>query len=77
MATTPSNPVPLAQRPRICGNCQIQMKDIGQVSFRTGGWVGGAGFLAKGLNDAAERLQPFSLYYCDKCGKFDLYYPGT
>jgi hypothetical protein len=53
------------------------MKDIGQVSFRTGGWVGGAGFLAKGLNDAAEQLQPFSLYYCDKCGKFDLYYPGT
>jgi hypothetical protein len=64
-------------RPRICVNCKTQMAPMGAVSFRTGGWVGGTGVLAGGWNAAAESLQPFSLYYCQQCGKFDLYYAGT
>jgi hypothetical protein len=53
------------------------MSSVGEVSFRTGGWVGGAGLFAPGLNAASEQLRSFSLYYCEQCGKFDLYYPGT
>ena len=81
-------PAPLAQplpstqgapgaRPRMCVNCKTQMAGMGQVSFRTGGYTGGAGVLAGSWNAAAENLQPFSLYYCQQCGKFDLYYAGT
>jgi len=58
-------------------NCKTQMAAMGNVSFRTGGWVGGAGVLAGNWNAAAESLQPFSVYYCQQCGKFDLYYAGT
>ncbi|MGI0129943.1 MAG: nucleotide-binding protein [Thermoplasmata archaeon] len=58
-------------------NCKVQMAPMGQVNFRTGGYVGGAGILAGSWNAAAENLQPFSLYYCQQCGKFDLYYAGT
>jgi hypothetical protein len=64
-------------RPRTCVNCKSQMAGMGQVSFRTGGYVGGAGVLAGAWNPAVEALQPFSLYYCQQCGKFDLYYAGT
>jgi hypothetical protein len=73
----PSTPVAPTVRPRTCVNCKSQMAGIGQVSFRTGGYVGGAGILAGSWNAAAENLQPFSLYYCQQCGKFDLYYAGT
>ncbi|MGA8302686.1 MAG: nucleotide-binding protein [Thermoplasmata archaeon] len=58
-------------------NCKTQMTGMGQVSFRTGGWTGGAGVLVGSWNAAAENLRSFSLYYCPQCGKFDLYYPGT
>lgn len=70
-------PAALAVRPRTCVNCGVQMGAVGQVSFRTGGLVGGAGVLVGSWNAAAENLQPFSLYYCQRCGKFDLYYAGT
>lgn len=73
----PSTPAAPTIRPRTCVNCKSQMAGIGQVSFRTGGYVGGAGILAGSWNAAAENLQPFSLYYCQQCGKFDLYYAGT
>jgi len=78
----PVQPVPTTQaaagvRPRTCVNCKTQMSGLGQVSFRTGGWTGGAGLLSGSWNAAAENLQPFSLYYCAQCGKFDLYYAGT
>jgi hypothetical protein len=79
---SPSLPLPSAQaavgvRPRTCVNCKTQMAGMGQVSFRTGGYTGGAGLVAGSWNSAIENLQPFSLYYCQRCGKFDLYYAGT
>ncbi|HTT16246.1 MAG TPA: zinc-ribbon domain-containing protein [Thermoplasmata archaeon] len=61
---------------RSCANCRAQMRWIGHYSLRASGPpspAGGAG--APG--EAAETLLPFSLYYCQSCGKFDFYYPGT
>jgi hypothetical protein len=63
----PPQPAPVVPAPapaaRTCVNCRTQMAAVGQVAFRTGGWT--------------EGLQPFSLYYCQACGKFDLYFAGT
>jgi len=49
------------------------MRWIGHYSLRASGQPGMAGTTP----DAAETLLPFSLYYCQTCGKFDFYYPGT
>ncbi|HTZ61594.1 MAG TPA: zinc ribbon domain-containing protein [Thermoplasmata archaeon] len=77
MSNSAPTPAPLPQRSRLCVNCQSQMASVGMLSFRTGGWTGGAGPHTGGWNAATESLHPFSLYYCAKCGKFDLYYAGT
>ncbi len=61
---------------RSCPNCRAQMRWIGHYSLRASGPpspAGGAG----NPGETAETLLPFSLYYCQSCGKFDFYYPGT
>jgi hypothetical protein len=73
----PTTQVAAGVRPRTCVNCKTQMSGMGQVSFRTGGYVGGTGAVLGSWNATQETLQPFSLYYCQQCGKFDLYYVGT
>lgn len=71
--------VPIAppMRPRICVNCKTQMSPMGAISFRAGSWPSGPGAPAGGWATGPETMQPFSLYYCQQCGKFDLYYAGT
>ncbi len=53
------------------------MTGMGEVSFRAGARPRPAGATAGSAETGADALQPFSLYYCPQCGKFDLYYPGT
>ncbi len=60
---------------RACSNCRAQMRWIGHYSLRASGTPGSAG--AAGGIEGPETLLPFSLYYCQTCGKFDFYYPGT
>jgi hypothetical protein len=61
---------------RVCANCRAAMRWIGHYSLRASGSAPpGSG--VPGSADAAETLLPFSLYYCQSCGKFDFYYPGT
>jgi hypothetical protein len=50
---------------------------MGQITLRTGDSIGGAGYLPGPWNSAPGSQHPFSLYYCQQCGKFDLYYVGT
>ncbi|HXW66537.1 MAG TPA: zinc-ribbon domain-containing protein [Thermoplasmata archaeon] len=67
---------PAGQLPgRACGNCRTPMGHMGQVQFRTVGWVGTTSLI--GDYGPGDVLRVFSLYYCQRCGKFDLYYPGT
>lgn len=58
-------------------NCHAQMRWIGHYSLRAGGYTGAVGPVSPDPNTMAETLLPFSLYYCQSCGKFDFYYPGT
>ena len=58
---------------RACANCRAQMRWIGHYSLRA---TGAPGAVPTG-SEPAETLLPFSLYYCQACGKFDFYYPGT
>ncbi len=59
---------------RACGNCRAPMRWIGHYSLRASGPpVPGT----PPAGEATETLLPFSLYYCQTCGKFDFYYPGT
>jgi hypothetical protein len=61
---------------RSCANCRAAMRWIGHYSLRASGSAPPAG--APGtMGDSSETLLPFSLYYCQSCGKFDFYYPGT
>ncbi len=60
---------------RTCGNCRAAMRWIGHYSLRATGAPGAAGM--GGGQDVTETLLPFSVYYCQTCGKFDFYYPGT
>jgi hypothetical protein len=53
------------------------MRWIGHYSLRASGPPGSGGVSPEGGAEAAETLLPFSLYYCQNCGKFDFYYPGT
>jgi len=62
---------------RTCANCRAQMRWIGHYSLRASGPPGSGGVAPGGGMEAAETLLPFSLYYCQTCGKFDFYYPGT
>jgi hypothetical protein len=61
---------------RICANCRAAMRWIGHYSLRASGTAPSSAGVA-GSADPAETLLPFSLYYCQSCGKFDFYYPGT
>lgn len=71
-----ATPAP-ARLPRTCGNCQVPMQKTGELAFRVGGYVGASGMFPGDFNQLAEGLQPFAVYYCQRCGKVDLYYPGT
>ena len=62
----------LAPARRSCANCHAAMRWIGHYNLRATGAVAGAS-----PAEGAETLLPFSLYYCQTCGKFDFYYPGT
>jgi hypothetical protein len=62
---------------RACANCRAPMRWIGHYSLRASGPPGSGGVSPEGGAEAAETLLPFSLYYCQNCGKFDFYYPGT
>ncbi len=53
------------------------MRWIGHYSLRAGGYTGAVGAVTGDLGQLSETLLPFSLYYCQTCGKFDFYYPGT
>jgi hypothetical protein len=53
------------------------MRWIGHYSLRATGSGATASGNAGGTTETAETLLPFSLYYCQTCGKFDFYYPGT
>ncbi len=53
------------------------MRWIGHYSLRAGGHPGSTGVAATDPQQLTETLLPFSLYYCQTCGKFDFYYPGT
>ncbi len=67
-----------AQGPRrTCVNCHAQMRWIGHYSLRAGGYTGAVGAVTGDPGQLSETLLPFSLYYCQACGKFDFYYPGT
>ena len=59
---------------RTCANCRAPMRWIGHYSLRATGATPAA---ATAPGDSTETLLPFSLYYCQTCGKFDFYYPGT
>jgi len=61
---------------RSCANCRSAMRWVGHYSLRATAAAGSA-TPAAGPGDGTETLLPFSLYYCQTCGKFDLYYPGT
>lgn len=68
----------VAQGPRrMCVNCHAQMRWIGHYSLRAGGYAGAVGATTGDSGQLSETLLPFSLYYCQSCGKFDFYYPGT
>jgi len=60
---------------RTCANCRAQMRWVGHYSLRATGPPGAAGPTPG--PDTPETLLPFSLYYCQTCGRFDFYYPGT
>lgn len=53
------------------------MRWIGHYSLRAGGYTGQVGPVTLDPGQMPETLLPFSLYYCQSCGKFDFYYPGT
>lgn len=73
---TQSGPPLSSEGARNCPNCKSPMTNAGQISFRVGGYVGGAGLFLGGWNQLAENLQPFSVYHCPTCGKVDLYEVG-
>jgi hypothetical protein len=53
------------------------MRWIGHYSLRATGSPSPPGGAPAVATDGTETLLPFSLYYCQTCGKFDFYYPGT
>ncbi len=79
-SAAPATAQPLAESAsparRTCGNCRSAMRWIGHYSLRATGSPSAGG--APGAPpDVTETLLPFSVYYCQTCGKFDFYYPGT
>ncbi len=73
-----ASPAPATSAPpRTCVNCRAQMRWVGHFNLRTFGFTGSVDFLTGSTSSPAETVLPFSLYYCQGCGKFDFYYPGT
>ncbi len=70
--TAPGSPPPHA-----CANCRAAMRWVGHYSLRATGHHGAPAGAPVDMSQAPESLLPFSLYYCQGCGKFDFYYPGT
>ena len=62
---------------RSWANCHAAMRWIGHYSLRATSSPGSAAAAPGAAVEMAETLLPFSLYYCQTCGKFDFYYPGT
>lgn len=58
-----------------CSNCGNQMKDMGDMKFRVGGYTGVGGMFLGGWNQLAETSQTFTLYRCPQCGKVDFFEP--
>ena len=52
------------------------MRWTGHFNLRAMGFSGSINYLSGGPTPS-ETVLPFSLYYCQSCGKFDFYYPGT
>ncbi len=78
-ATAPpfaGEPTPPGTPPRTCGNCHAPMRWTGHFNLRAMGFSGSINYLSGGPTPS-ETVLPFSLYYCQSCGKFDFYYPGT
>jgi len=75
-SATPSAADTGALARRACANCRAPMRWIGHFSLRATGAASGS-TPASGPAEGTETLLPFSLYYCQTCGKFDFYYPGT
>ena len=69
-------PTPLGTTVRTCGNCHAQMRWTGHFNLRAMAPTGPVNYISGGP-PASETVLPFSLYYCQSCGKFDFYYPGT
>jgi hypothetical protein len=82
-APTGAGPAPSTAAPPVatpagsCPNCKSPMTKLGELQFRVGGYARGAGMLLGNLNQLAENLQPFSVYHCPACRRFDLYEPGV
>jgi hypothetical protein len=53
------------------------MRWVGHYSLRATGHPGAPAPTTVDLSQSPEALLPFSLYYCQTCGRFDFYYPGT
>ena len=52
------------------------MTPFGELEFRVGGYGGVEAALLGDFNELQERIQPFNAYYCPRCGRVDLYWPG-
>lgn len=74
-AASAADSLPSARR--TCANCHAAMRWIGHYSLRATSSPGSGAAAAGAGTEMAETLLPFSLYYCQTCGKFDFYYPGT
>jgi hypothetical protein len=66
-----------AQVAHACTNCHASMRWVGHYSLRATGHHGAPAGAPVDMSEAPESLLPFSLYYCQGCGKFDFFYPGT
>jgi hypothetical protein len=76
-ATTGGGAPGASQGTHACPNCRATMRWVGHYSLRATGHHGAAAGAPVDLSQSPESLLPFSLYYCQSCGKFDFYYPGT
>lgn len=77
VASTAAGSEVTASARRTCANCRAAMRWIGHYSLRASAPPGSGGAPPGSGGETAETLLPFSLYYCQTCGKFDFYYPGT
>ncbi len=53
------------------------MRWVGHYSLRALGSSHPVAGAPLDTSQVPESLLPFSLYYCQSCGRFDFYYPGT